>query len=101
MVTLPGNVLYYEELRRAVVDMGAAIRARTVLQPAGGVGDKVFPRPTRAGSTTWVATCGEAGGQVVVLNSSGPRPIAWSRYCARSTSETRSGCHRSSATSLS
>ncbi len=43
------HTLDYETLRNAVSGTGAAFRCRTVLQPAGGPGDKVFP-PTYAGA---------------------------------------------------
>ncbi len=39
--------LSYEELKELVTQQGVAIRVRQRLQPAGGVGDKVFP-PTYA-----------------------------------------------------
>jgi CRISPR-associated protein Csb1 len=70
MVTSPVNVLDYEELRRAVAGTGAAIRARTVLQPAGGMGDKVFP-PTYQGGQYHVERRRVEGRevQVVVLDS--------------------------------
>jgi len=38
-----------EELKQAITGNGAAFRCRTVLQPAGGPGDKVFP-PTYSGA---------------------------------------------------
>lgn len=43
------TVLSFDELKNAVEGMAAAFRCRTVLQPAGGEGDKVFP-PTYAGA---------------------------------------------------
>ncbi len=48
MVSAPGSVLSYEELRRAVAGAGAAVRVRTTLRPAGGLEDKIFP-PTYQG----------------------------------------------------
>jgi CRISPR-associated protein Csb1 len=44
-----GKVLTFETLQNAVTGTAAALRCRTVLQPAGGEGDKVFP-PTYAGA---------------------------------------------------
>lgn len=43
------NPLTLDALRSAVTGTAAAFRCRTVLQPAGGAGDKVFP-PTYAGA---------------------------------------------------
>lgn len=40
--------LTYEMLRKAVAGLAAAIRCKTILQPAAGAGTKVFP-PTHAG----------------------------------------------------
>lgn len=41
--------LTFDELKKAVTGTAAAFRCRTILQPAGGPGDKVFP-PTYAGA---------------------------------------------------
>jgi len=41
--------LTFDELKNAVTGTAAAFRCRTILQPAGGPGDKVFP-PTYAGA---------------------------------------------------
>jgi CRISPR-associated protein Csb1 len=41
--------LTFEELKKAVAGSAAALRCRSILQPAGGEGDKVFP-PTYAGA---------------------------------------------------
>lgn len=43
------DALTFEELKNAVEGTAAAFRCRTILQPAGGPGDKVFP-PTYAGA---------------------------------------------------
>ena len=42
--------LTYQQLREATVGGAVALRSRTILQPAGGEGDKVFP-PTYAVSS--------------------------------------------------
>lgn len=43
------EMLTFNELKNAVTGTAAAFRCRTILQPAGGPGDKVFP-PTYAGA---------------------------------------------------
>ena len=47
MSSIDAKQLTVEDLRSAVADGAVALRSRTVLQPAGGKGTKVFP-PTYA-----------------------------------------------------
>lgn len=46
------NTLKYEQLQSLVANGGVAVRVRQVLQPAGGVGDKVFPPTYSTGEKT-------------------------------------------------
>ncbi len=63
--------LTFDALRDAVAGSGAALRRITKLQPAGGIGDKVFPPTYEGGKYAFEKRIVEGGGTVdcVLLNS--------------------------------
>lgn len=63
--------LTFETLRAALDGRGAALRLRATLQPAGGVGDKVFPPTYEGGKYAWEKRVLEDGeiAECVLLDS--------------------------------